>query len=415
MNTTANTNSSRVKRRRSFEIKEKRILVTRIDELVSAGWSRRKACALMGIHFVYYSRWKKLLAKVDGLNHGDEFVSYNTTGTARRLHSGRKSALEEVKLVLKAFIFKIRESGVQVTNKMVEREASRLLPSFKNKTPRSKELCVFRFTRSLGLTQRAATHTAQKHFNETARDAKDFIDMVRLKLVGRNLDDVLNMDQTPIPFSYHSGKTLDVKGTKTIHARASTTDTKRVTLAATVSASGKMLTPYLIFKGKPNGRIATREFATFPSDGVYACQEKAWMDEARMHDWVEKVLMPWKVHRDANNPSVEPPLLILDAYRVHQMGSVVNRIQMMGIEVLHIPAGCTYLCQPIDVGINKPIKCGLRRKWEDWMVDGEGIVAGQAKEPSRKLIAEWLVEIYTNIPEGMGQNAWKKRGYEWVY
>jgi hypothetical protein len=87
---------------------------------------------------------------------------------------------------------------------------------------------------------------------------------------------------------------------------------------------------------------------------------------------------------------------------------------MMGIEVLHIPAGCTYLCQPIDVGINKPIKCGLRGKWEDWMVDGEGIVAGQAKEPSRKLIAEWLVEVYTNIPVGMGQNAWKKRGYEWV-
>ena len=53
--------------------------------------------------------------------------------------------------------------------------------------------------------------------------------------------------------------------------------------------------------------------------------------------------------------------------------------------------------------------CGLRGKWEDWMVDGEGIVAGHAKEPSRKLIAEWLVEVYTNIPVGMGWNAWKKR------
>ena len=119
----------------------------------------------MGLHFVYYSRWKKLLAKVDGLNHGNEFVLHNMTGTARRLHGGRKRALEEMKPVLKAFIFKIREQGVQVTNKIVEREASRLLPSFKNKTPRSKELCVFCFTRSLGLTQRAATHTAQKHFN----------------------------------------------------------------------------------------------------------------------------------------------------------------------------------------------------------------------------------------------------------
>jgi hypothetical protein len=214
---------------------------------------------------------------------------------------------------------------------------------------------------------------------------------------------------------YYSSKTLEVKGKKTIHARASTTDTKRVTLAATVTASGKMLAPFLIFKGKPNGRIATREFATFPSEGEYACQDKAWMDEVRMHEWVAKVLKPWKNHRDANYPSAEPPLLILDAYRVHQMGSVVNRIQMMGIEVLHIPAGCTYLCQPIDVGINKPIKCGLRGKWESWMVNEEGIADGRAKEPSRKMIAEWLVEVYNNIPEEIGRNAWKKREYEWTY
>jgi hypothetical protein len=72
----------------------------------------------------------------------------------------------------------------------------------------------------------AATHTAQKRFMETAADAKDFIIMVKQKLEGMSPDDILNMDQTPIPFSFHSNKTLEVKGTKTIHARTSTTDTK---------------------------------------------------------------------------------------------------------------------------------------------------------------------------------------------
>jgi hypothetical protein len=38
------------------------------------------------------------------------------------------------------------------------------------------------------------------------------------------------------------------------------------------------------------------------------------------------------------------------------MGSIVNRIQALGIEVQHIPGGCTYLYQPVDVGVNKPIK-----------------------------------------------------------
>ena len=87
---------------------------------------------------------------------------------------------------------------------------------------------------------------------------------------------------------------------------------------------------------------------------------------------------------DANDHTKQPPLIFLDAYCIHQMCSVVNRIQSMGIEVVHIPTGCTYLCQPIDMGINKPIKSHLCEKWEDWMIGGEGIVDGVTKEPTQK-------------------------------
>jgi hypothetical protein len=103
---------------------------------------------------------------------------------------------------------------------------------------------------------------------------------------------------------------------------------------------------------------------------------------------------------------------MLDAYRVHQMGSVMNRIQSMGIEVTHIPAGCTYLCQPIDVRISKPIKTRLHEKWEDWMTGGKGIQDGVAKEPSRKVVAEWLVETYTTMPETIERNASMNNGFE---
>jgi hypothetical protein len=76
---------------------------------------------------------------------------------------------------------------------------------------------------------------------ETKADAKDFIAVMKSKLEGRNLNDILNMNQMPIPFSYHSNMTLEVKGARTVHSRASTTETKHVTLAATVTASGKLL------------------------------------------------------------------------------------------------------------------------------------------------------------------------------
>ena len=47
------------------------------------------------------------------------------------------------------------------------------------------------------------------------------------------------------------------------------------------------------------------------------------------------------------------------------------------------------------------------------MMDGDGIVNGVAKEPSRKLVSEWLVDVYSNIPEAVGRTAWLKTNYVW--
>lgn len=110
---------------------------------------------------------------------------------------------------------------------------------------------------------------------KTEVDEEDFIAMMKVKLEGRNYDNMLKRDPMPIPYSYHSNKIPDIEGAKIIQARSSTSNTKYVTLAATVSMSEKMLTPFLIFKGQPPGCITMPEFTTYPHAGMYACQEKA--------------------------------------------------------------------------------------------------------------------------------------------
>jgi hypothetical protein len=108
--------------------------------------------------------------------------------------------------------------------------------------------------------------------------------MMKIKLQERNRDEFLNMDQALIPYSYHANETLNLKGAKTVQGRLSLSDTKRVTLAVTVTASGKLLTPFLIFKGQRNGRIAQCKFVTYTAAGKYTCQAKAWMDETLMNE-----------------------------------------------------------------------------------------------------------------------------------
>ncbi len=67
------------------------------------------------------------------------------------------------------------------------------------------------------------------------------------------------MDQTPVFFSMENKTTLDLAELKTIHMQSSTSDTKRSTVAVTVSASGHQHPLTVILKGEPGGRIERHE------------------------------------------------------------------------------------------------------------------------------------------------------------
>ena len=102
------------------------------------------------------------------------------------------------------------------------------------------------------------THESQRAPSETAALALDYMKSIRPKVMepNRSKEFILNMDQTPVPFSLHSYRTLELLGRRTINVRKSNNDTKRVTCAMTVTArSGSVLTPMLIFKGATGGRI----------------------------------------------------------------------------------------------------------------------------------------------------------------
>jgi len=135
------------------------------------------------------------------------------------------------------------------------------------------------------------------------------------------------------------------------------------------------------------------------------------MDEGVMIAWVDEILKPYV----ANAHEHIIHLLILDSYRCHMMGLVVQRIQELGIEVRHIPGGCTKLCQPVDVGFNKPFKDRMRKQWLSWMID-EGIIHGTTTPPSSRCdVAGWVDCAMEEMKreERIIKNAWRKTGYEW--
>ena len=88
-------------------------------------------------------------------------------------------------------------------------------------------------------------------------------------------------------------------GTKTVSV-ISSGSSACCTAVLSVALDGTKLRPLVIFRGKAaGGRISNewqKEDSDFPSDCVYAVQEKAWMDERVMHIWIDQV---WKLYCSA--------------------------------------------------------------------------------------------------------------------
>jgi len=49
------------------------------------------------------------------------------------------------------------------------------------------------------------------------------------------------------------------------------------------------------------------------------------------------------------------------------------------------------------------------------MLEGKRIVERAAKNPSQKMVVAWIIDVYTNVSNRTGRNAWQKNGFECVY
>ena len=190
--------------------------------------------------------------------------------TAQHANANAKSVCKGVTSVLAPpieddllkFIFELREQGFAVSISTVVIQAMRLMPAdFQCKSSRARYQCIRRWIKKHSSVHRMGTHESQQSPAGTAGIALDYVKTICPQLVQNNRyqDFILNMDQTPIPFTFNTKTTLESVGQRTVHIRKSTTnDTKRVTCTMTVLASGVVLTPLLVFKGAPNGRNEKR-------------------------------------------------------------------------------------------------------------------------------------------------------------
>jgi hypothetical protein len=184
-------------------------------------------------------------------------------------------------------------------------------------------------------------------------------------------------------------------------------DSHRCTIAFTVTASGKILPPFVVYKGAKGGRIHTKELPNHPQGNFYTVQMKAWFDKEVMLQWVDTVLAPYA----ATAPIGIVPILFRDSFQVHMLGTVADAIHKLGVELEFIPPGCTGLVQPIDVGFNKPYKDNYTKLYTKFLMDQD------ANQPlsgaKRKDVSQWILDAVGAISEETVKNAWHKKEYSY--
>ena len=130
-------------------------------------------------------------------------------------------------------------------------KALQLSREFREKTITALHSAVRRFINVHGFVHQMGTHLSQCQPSEMEEIATDFVCITRekLQMSCRDKAYIINMDQTPVLFSYDK-KTIEVVGRRTIHIRKSTSNTKCARCTLTVTASGKMIAPLFVFEGK---------------------------------------------------------------------------------------------------------------------------------------------------------------------
>jgi len=169
-------------------------------------------------------------------------------------------------------------------------------------------------------------------------------------------------------------------------------------LAAT--ADGKKLPPLLILKRKTLPKLEA-----FLKDVIVRAQEKGWMTEELMLEWLKIV---WS-HRPGASLN-QLSMLVLDAFKEHVTDSIKDQLRKMKTELVFIPGGIISVLQPMDVSINKPFKDRLRQQYLTWIADlaRELTEPGKIKCAAPSEVAWWVSAAWKAIPESIMVRSFKK-------
>ena len=169
---------------------------------------------------------------------------------------------------------------------------------------------------------------------------------------------VLNFDQTSSKLVPVSEWTMEKQGSRQV-AVLEKEDKREITVLLTVTATGRLLPPQVIYQGKTPG---CHPKVTFPAPWNITHRESHWSTEETMLEYVDQVLVPYVSHtrQELELADDHCAFAIFDVFHAHRCDSFLKKLSSHNIYQVFVPAGCTGELQPLDLSVNEEFKAAMK-------------------------------------------------------
>ena len=228
----------------------------------------------------------------------------------KRAERFQPPAFPEIEKEVAAWITEKRQGGIGVSTNVIclkAKSVTQKLGIAKTSFKASQRWC-YGFMERSGFSIRRRTTIAQRlpqDYEEKLIKFQRYV-IAQRKKHDFELKYIGNADQTPLTFDIVTNSTVSEKGVKSVSILTTGHEKDRFTVMLACLGDGTKLPPYVIFKRK-----TLPKNANFPKEVIVRCQEKGWMDQGLVQDWLRTV---WsKVGGLAKKKS----MLVWDSFRPH--------------------------------------------------------------------------------------------------
>jgi hypothetical protein len=287
------------------------------------------------------------------INHGKK---------KKKLSKGARTVFsKELEEKLYQKIMDLRKAMIPVSNKMLKVFAMQMAAEQNLLNFKCSDSWVERFKQRFNLVLRKETKRSPRISDDLLQKLQDMQKDVYNLILTEQFDYLLNVDETPIYYNMTFDHTLATVGSQEVLIRKTEQDKKRLTLVAGILKPLNehvpkvyKCKPFIIFKGKtPRTLNSISETNKIDSSIVLRYQENAWMNTNLYIDYLNN-----SIPEEVKGKKI---LLIYDNFEAHLATSVFEKSRENNISIFNLPANATFVAQPLDLCINRPIKNEIRR------------------------------------------------------